>query len=286
MKQNTYDFGPYKRHVPGKDSTMEYGTYYEKSVRLPFDLDDDRMIRVWLPPHYEEDQNKRYPVIYMSDGQNLVDRELSAYGDWHMDKTVNALMEEGLSGVILVGIDCPKDPAKRANELNPPFPIKPYLGEPSHPYGNLYLDYIVKVLKPEIDKLFRTKADLLHTGIGGSSMGGIMAFHAYMAYPNDFGFSMAFSVPTFFYKMVTWKHLIDEVWAFDPNTKRKLAMWVGGEGFEKKFTPGNFWIYRHLTKMGMNESNFHFESNLALPHHEESWARYAKEALRFFLKDC
>ena len=56
------------------------------------------MIRVWLPEDYEFDNpNKRYPVIYFSDGQNLVDRYLSAFGEWELDKTVHKLMKEGLT---------------------------------------------------------------------------------------------------------------------------------------------------------------------------------------------
>ena len=276
--------GPYLEHIPDENSTMEYGTYFEKSVYLPFDKKDKRMIRVWLPPHYGEDPDRRYPVIYMSDGQNLVDNALSAYGDWHLDKAINQLMEEGLQGIILVGIDCPKDPLKRANELNPPYPPTTSIPEPLEPYGNLYVEYIYKVLKPEIDQYFLTKPDLLHTGIGGSSMGGIMAFYAFMAYPAHFGFSMAFSIPFFFYKKASLKQMLKE-WNPDPATRRKLAMWVGGEGFEKKFTEGNHWMHKQLIDMGFDESNLHFDYDDALPHHEESWANNAKEALRFILEE-
>ena len=277
--------GPYAEHIPGPHSTMEYGSYYEKAVRLPFDKTADRMIRVWLPPHYFE-SDERYPVLYMSDGQNLVDRELSAYGDWHLDKAVNQLMNEGYPGVILVGIDCPKDPLRRTKELNPPFSTKDGRREIRDPYGHLYINYIIKALKPEIDALFRTKPDLPHTGIGGSSMGGIMAFHAYMAYPQAFGFSLAFSIPTFFYHKKVWEYFIDRYWHFDPNTTRKLAMWVGGSGFEKRFNPGNHWIHEHLLKRGMNDSNLHFATDPSLPHHEEAWADNSYDALRFWLKDC
>ena len=57
-------------------------------------------------------------VIYFSDGQNLVDRYLSAFGEWEFDKTVNRLMKEGYQGVIAVGIDCPKEPLERTKEFN------------------------------------------------------------------------------------------------------------------------------------------------------------------------
>ena len=282
-------FGPYKAYRKPKDSTLKFGTYFEKSVLLPFDTTAERMIRVWLPSGYGDDPKKRYPVIYMSDGQNLVDRAMSAYGDWHLDKVVHSLMkDEHLPGVILVGIDCPKNPVRRCNELNPPYRVRrsfSHIRGPNHPYGNKFVDYIVNDLKPEIDKYFLTMPDLMHTGIGGSSMGGIMAFYAYMAYPDTFGFSLAFSIPTFAYSKKRWKELIEE-WKFDPFTHRKLAMWVGGKGFERNFTRGNKWMVKYLKKLGMDDHNLHFECNTSLPHHEEAWYTYSFGALRFFLKDC
>ena len=280
--------GPYVAHKKTKKSTMEYGTYFEKKVKLPFDPSGERAIRVWLPPGYGEDPKRRYPCIYFSDGQNLVDRDLSAYGDWHLDRVVNRLMEEGYTGVILVGIDCPKNPVKRANELNPPYKVEArfsMFGGPNRPYGNRFIDYIVDVLKPEIDSLFLTNPDLMHTGIGGSSMGGIMAFYGYMAYQDHFGYALAFSIPVFAYSKKRWRELLEE-WGVDPFTHRKLAMWVGGKGFESKFAAGNKWLVKYLKKVGMNDANLHFEHNPALPHHEESWSTYSYEALKFFLKDC
>ena len=281
-------YGPYVAHKKTKKSTMEFGTYYHKAVTLPFDSSAEREIRVWLPPGYGDDPKKRYPVIYFSDGQNLVDRDLSAYGDWHLDRVVNRLMEEGCSGVILVGIDCPKNPVRRANELNPPYPTEKrfsQFGGPNRPIGNRFINYIVDELKPEIDSLFLTNPDLMHTGIGGSSMGGIMAFYGYFAYSDTFGYALAFSIPAFAYSKKRWRALLDE-WGVDPYTHRKLAMWVGGKGFEGKFAPGNKWLAKYLRNVGMSEANLHFEHNPALPHHEESWSAYSYEALKFFLKDC
>lgn len=280
--------GPYKRHAPGEASTMEYGSYYEKSVLLPFDEKTPRMIRVWLPEDYGEDASKHYPVIYMSDGQNLVDRELSAYGDWHLDRVMHRLKEEGYANAILVGIDCPKIPVQRCNELNPPYPVKRLFsrfGGPNAPIANQFIDYIAQVLKPEIDKHFLTIPDLMHTGIGGSSMGGIMAFYGYFAYPDTFGFSLAFSIPVFAYGKRRWKELLN-LWGLDAGTHRKLAMYVGSKGFEHRFYGGCRWLYEYLLKQGYNDKNVQFDEEKGLPHHEEAWSKYSYNALKFFLKDC
>lgn len=192
--------GPFKRYK-NKKTTMKYGYYYSFNVTLPFSKENIRTVRVWLPSNYDfNDKNKRFPVIYMSDGQNLVDRYLSAYGDWALDKTVERIIKEGHKGLIAVGIDCPKDPLERTKELCPPYePTKKIFkneGGYFKPYADKYIDYIVNELKPLIDKLFFTEKD--NTAIGGSSMGGIMAFYAYIYKPDIFKFSLSFS-PAFFF---------------------------------------------------------------------------------------
>ena len=130
-----------------KPTTMKHGYYYHAIFDLPFSKENKREVRVWLPSDYEFDNpNKRYKAIYMSDGQNLVDRYLSAFGEWEYDKTMQSLMDQGYEGVIAVGIDCPKDPLERTKELCPPYtPKKAIFRHEGHfePYANKYVDYIV-----------------------------------------------------------------------------------------------------------------------------------------------
>ena len=278
--------GPYQQHVPGDHSTMTYGTYYEKEVYLPFDVANKRSIRVWLPEGYGE-EGRRYPVIYFSDGQNLVDNELSAYGDWGLDKIMHRLQSEGYPPAILVGVDCPKEVYKRTNELNPPYMTKLAIARHHkhfHPIANIYIEYIIQEIKPEIDRLFLTLSDLRHTGIGGSSMGGIMAFYAYMHYPETFGFSLSFSIPVFFYSYAKWKQMLEE-WDFKAQNNRKLAIYVGGEGFEARFHKGTRWLIQYLRDNGYDETCLHYQEDISQPHHEAAWHHYSYEALRFFLQD-
>ena len=114
--------GVFKRYQK-EVTTMKYGYYFDYLITLPFSKENKRMVRVWLPESYDFDNpNKRYTVIYMSDGQNLVDLYLSAYGEWELDKTVHKLAKQGYQEIIAVGIDCPKDPLERTKELCPPYP--------------------------------------------------------------------------------------------------------------------------------------------------------------------
>lgn len=277
--------GPFKRYI-SKKTTMKYGFYYSFEVILPFSKENRRTVRVWLPSNYEfNNKNKRFPVIYMSDGQNLVDRYLSAYGDWRLDQTVERLIEEGNDGLIAVGIDCPKDPLERTKELCPPYePTKKIFkmeGDSFKPYADQYIDYIVNELKPLIDKTFFTISD--NTAIGGSSMGGIMAFYAYIYKPEAFKFSLSFSPAFFFYKKKDWFSILDK-YDLSPNKNGKLFLYSGGKDFEAIFLKPTIYTYEYLLKRQFKNDQVALLVDTNEIHHEDAWAKYLYDALKYWLK--
>jgi len=277
--------GPFKRYI-SKKTTMKYGFYYSFEVVLPFSKENRRTVRVWLPSNYDfNNKNKRFPVIYMSDGQNLVDRYLSAYGDWRLDKTVERLIEEGNDGLIAVGIDCPKDPLERTKELCPPYePTKKIFkmeGDSFKPYADQYINYIVNELKPLIDKTFFTISD--NTAIGGSSMGGIMAFYAYIYKPEIFKFSLSFSPAFFFYKKKDWFSILDK-YDISPNKNGKLFLYSGGKDFEKMFLKPTIYTYEYLLKRKYKNDQVALLVDTNEIHHEDAWAKYLYDALKYWLK--
>lgn len=276
--------GPFIRYKNSK-TTMEYGFYYSFDVTLPFSKEIKRTVRVWLPSNYDfNNSSKRFPVIYMSDGQNLVDRYLSAYGDWKLDKTVERLIKEGHSGLIAVGIDCPKDPLERTKELFPPYePTKKIFksqGAHIETYADKYIDYVVNELKPLIDKLFFTIAS--NTAIGGSSMGGIMAFYAYIYKPNIFNYSLSFSPAFFFYKKKDWFSILDE-YDINPKKNGKLFLYSGGKDFEAMFLKPTIYTYEYLLKRKFNNNQVALLVDTNEIHHEDAWAKYLYEALKYWL---
>jgi len=157
-------------------------------VKNPYNH-NQRDILVYLPPSYN-DGNKRYPVIYMQDGQNLFDAHTSYSGEWYVDDSVLALSHEGLE-VIVVGI--PNMGADRIHEYSP-FP------DPEHGggQGEKYVSFIVEKLKPIIDRDFRTLSDKENTAIMGSSMGGLISMYAFFRFPDVFGMVGAMS-PSFWF---------------------------------------------------------------------------------------
>ena len=151
-----------------------------------------RTRRVWLylPPGYATSR-QRYPVLYMHDGQNVFDARTSFAGEWGVDETLDSLRALGDAGVIVVAVD--NGQQRRFDEYSP-WPNPQYGGG----QGDGYVDFLVQTLKPYIDQHYRTLPDRLHTGIAGSSMGGLISLYAALKYPDVFGrvgvFSPAFWV--------------------------------------------------------------------------------------------
>ncbi|CAN5661751.1 hypothetical protein BH23GEM9_BH23GEM9_24030 [soil metagenome] len=152
-------------------------------------LDNTRDLLVYLPPSYDEG-DRHYPVLYMHDGQNLFDPATSFAGEWAVDQTLEAASEGGLE-MIVVAI--PNMGPERSNEYSPFLDARNGGGK-----GELYLRFIVETLKPLIDADFRTLADREHTGIAGSSMGGLISLYAFFRYRHVFGFAGVMSASLWF----------------------------------------------------------------------------------------
>ena len=149
-------------------------------------LNTSKKIWVYLPKNYST-STKKYPVIYMHDGQNLFDAKTSYVGEWNVDETLDSLSAQ----VIVIGIEHGGE--KRMEELTP-FKNEKYGG------GNAdkYLEFIVKTLKPYVDKTYRTKTNANNTCLWGSSLGGLVSFYGALKYPEVFGKVVCFS-PSFWF---------------------------------------------------------------------------------------
>lgn len=153
----------------------------------------NRYRRIWLylPPDYATATTKRYPVIYMHDGQNLFDNLTAFAGEWQIDETLSALHAQGNHGAIVVGIN--NGGAQRINEYSPWVNAQYGGGQ-----GDEYVDFIAQTLKPWIDARYRTDSTRGGTAIGGSSMGGLISQYAAMQYQNIFSKAMIFSPSLWF----------------------------------------------------------------------------------------
>jgi predicted alpha/beta superfamily hydrolase len=140
-----------------------------ESFEIPV-LGKHRRIAVMLPHDYHEQPERRYPVLYLQDGQNLYE-DSAPFGTWAVHKRLALLAAHGFGDVIVVAIDHAE--AYRIQEFSP-FQ-HPELGKGE---GDQYVQFISEELKPQIDSHYRTLPEREHTGIGGSSMGGLISLHA------------------------------------------------------------------------------------------------------------
>ncbi|WP_428330730.1 alpha/beta hydrolase-fold protein [Mucilaginibacter sp.] len=145
-------------------------------------LGRERRVWIYLPAGYAKSK-KKYPVIYMHDGQNLFDAYTSGYGEWGIDEILDKLAAK--KQCIIVGIDHGGD--YRITEYDP------YDSKYGKGRGNDYVDFMVKTLKPYIDTHYRTKTKAANTTIAGSSMGGLISMYAALKYPGVFGNAGIFS---------------------------------------------------------------------------------------------
>jgi predicted alpha/beta superfamily hydrolase len=139
-------------------------TFFLSSTNL-----DGRTIRVYLPRGYDENTTKRYPVLYMHDGQNLF-LGMGAFGTWHADTNANNLIRFGkMRETIIVGVD---NTSARLQEYSPPGCPPPGGGTA---LGDKYAALLIDEVKPYIDANYRTLTDAENTGALGSSMGGLIS---------------------------------------------------------------------------------------------------------------
>ena len=177
-----------------------------------------RTRRVWLylPPGYTASQ-RRYPVLYMHDGQNVFDQRTSFAGEWGVDETLDSLNALGDSGVIVVAVD--NGGTRRFDEYSPWTNAKYGGGQ-----GDAYVDFLVQTLKPYVDQHYRTLPDRLHTGIAGSSMGGLISLYAALKYPDVFGRVGVFS-PAFWVAPAAY----DAARRAQPRPGTRIYMVTGGQ---------------------------------------------------------
>lgn len=147
-------------------------------------LDQARDVLIWLPPSYSLGL-RRYPVIYMHDGNNLFDPATSYIGvEWQVDEHLQRLIaDKRVEELIVVGI---YNTSAREDE----YTWTPMLQEDGVTRGGLgpaYARFVTEELKPMVDALYRTRPEPEHTGVAGSSLGGLISLYFGRYYSHVFG---------------------------------------------------------------------------------------------------
>lgn len=154
------------------------------------ELGRTRRVWIYLPPGYAA-SDRRYGVLYMHDGQNVFDSATAYAGEWGVDEALDSLAAAGGPGLIVVAVD--NGHHQRMDEYSPWRHPQAGGGD-----GDAYADFLAKTLKPYVDRTYRTRPEPEHTGIMGSSMGGLISLHAGLRHPGVFGRVGVFSPSLWF----------------------------------------------------------------------------------------
>lgn len=225
-----------------------------------------RDIIVWLPPSYKTNTTKRYPVLYMHDGQNLFDPKTSAFGiDWQLDEAADSLIKaNAIKEIIIVGIYNTSDRSIEYNDTK---------------LGHDYMNFIIDSLKPFIDRNFRTLPDRENTATGGSSMGGLISMMMVWEHPEVFSQAACLS-PAFQIGDIDYVRKVENY----NGIKKSIRIYIdiGTVDLDSRLKPGSDEMVKVLEEKGYN-SNKGLEYFVAkgATHNEAAWAKRNWRYLEF-----
>lgn len=235
-------------------------------------LGNEREITVYLPPGYDDRDDRRYPVLYMQDGQNVFEpqRAFVPGQHWRLAEAADAVIgARAAAPMIIVAADHAGE--QRIEEYTPG-------PDPKHPGGGRADDYgafLLGELKPGIDARFRTEPARTTTAVGGSSLGGLVSMHLALTRPEAFGGALVMS------PSVWWgeRRLLSEVAAF---TGERPRIWLdigAREGNEAVADVRA--LDQQLRAKGWSEADLRFHEDRRGDHSERAWARRVRLALEF-----
>lgn len=261
-------------------------------------MNDTITVDTWVPEGYDTDAGRRYPVIYMHDGQNLYDASTTwNHQSWEMDTVMCSLIRaREIEPAIIVGVHS-MAPTRVADLM----PQKAVDGTPLHVTleevkqrdmnlrGDAYAAFIVETLKPTVDAAYRTKPDMRNTSVMGSSMGGLMSIYALCEYPEVFGNALCLSTHWIGAPAVA-EEFTDAMYRYiDANlpsaSDHRLYFDHGTETIDAYYGPSEERILKMIKSKGYNYGDGSLLNMVdhGAPHEERAWAGRVSIPLRFLL---
>jgi len=238
-------------------------------------LPDDRDVIVYVPPGYDEEPERKYPVLYLHDGQNLFDGRTSFVKDrtWQVREHADAAIEAGeVEPLVIVGIYNTGD--RRLSEYTHEYNWQMGGGQ-ADAYGQL----VTRELLPWIANQYRVRQDRQNTGLGGSSLGGLVSLYLGLRYPAVFG-KLAVLSPS-----VWWNHksILGYLNEHAPQMWERPRVWLDvGDNEGQKAVRDVEHLARRLKANGWKPGEtMHFEKVHGGTHDEASWASRVRPMLRF-----
>ena len=241
-------------------------------------LKNRRDVLVYLPPGYRRFTGRRYPVLYLHDGQNVFDAATSFAGvEWGVDETAQRLIPAKLiEPVIIVAIANTGE--DRIHEYAPtPARIDPPRRKRSKGLLRNYGRFLTEELKPFIDGRYRTKPEAEHTALGGSSLGGLATLVLGLWLPNFFS-RLAVMSPSIWWDDCVVYEIVD---AIDEEARPQLKIWLDTGTHEPGWERGRELRDRFVEKGWRLHDDLHFVEVEGADHSEGAWAARIDPVLRF-----
>jgi predicted alpha/beta superfamily hydrolase len=235
-------------------------------------LRNQRDLIVYTPPCYDDQTSRHFPVLYLHDGQNLFDGATSFIPgqDWHVGSTADQCIQSGaVEPLIIVGMYNTK---ARVREYTPTH--VPKLGGGR---ADRYAKFLIEEVKPFIDREYRTLSGAEHTGIGGSSLGGLVSLYLGLKHADIFGKIAALS------PSVWWNHLVIHRFVQSMNIQPRPRIWLDIGTREGPRIVQEVEKFRDvlLEKGWRLEHDLHYERVEGAEHNEAAWAQRVGPFLQF-----
>ncbi len=260
--------------VEGATGDLRLHEFHSRTFR------NTRFLRVWLPPGYDlvENSARRYPTLYLNDGQNLFEPSISFTGvEWQVDETVDRLIREGVvPPMIIVGIDnAGKD---RFREYMPHRSLQPMM---LRVQGQKYPSFLTKEVMPFVARHYRIATGPENTGLGGSSLGALISLHTAAVRPGLIGHLLLES-PSLW---ASNRQMMRESRAIKSWPERVFIATGTAEADREDKNRSMVDDVRELASIfrraGLSDHRLRLQIEEGAKHHESAWAKRFPDALTF-----